>query len=127
MDKKEIKKIKEDLSFIRKKVLALLLYGSYSKGEENLRSDIDICVVAPYIRNGFELLKEIMEKVPSKYDIRIFELMPLYMKWEVIQNHIILYSEDIYKLYEYFYFYSKFFEEQKYRQKLIKEEILKFF
>ena len=123
MDKKHIKKIKEDFEFISDKVLGVLVYGSRVKGEVNNRSDIDICIVAPN-NDPFKLYKETL---PLDYDIKIFENMPLFLKMEVIHNHKVIYTGDIYSLYEYFYGFRKIWNDEKHRQKISKKEALQIF
>ena len=123
MDKKIIKR--DVLSLYRRKdVLAVLLFGSYCKGEETERSDVDICVVAPKC-NYIELFKEInITLKSSKYDVKIFECLPLYLKSKVIENHEIIFAKDVYKLYEYFYFFRKLWIGQRHRQEISKEDII---
>lgn len=123
MDKRDIERIKRDLEFLFDKVLGVLVYGSIAKDEENERSDIDICIVAPN-KDSSKIFKETL---PLNYDIKIFELMPLYLKIEVIENHNILYAKDVHELYEYFYFFRKLWNDQKHRQKITKEEALHIF
>jgi len=119
--------IKTDFSFLfgKKEVLAVLLYGSVVKGEETSRSDIDVCIVAPGSKKN-ELLKEIYRKLDvfsKKYDVRIFEELPLHIQIQIIQNHEIIYSKDIYEMYEYFYNFRKLWEDQASRQIVTKEEL----
>ncbi|MDP2766598.1 MAG: nucleotidyltransferase domain-containing protein, partial [Candidatus Methanoperedens sp.] len=116
-----------DFSFLfgKKEVLAVLLYGSVVKGEETSRSDIDVCIVAPGSKKN-ELLKEIYRKldvISKKYDVRIFEELPLHIQIQIIQNHEIIYSKDIYEMYEYFYNFRKLWEDQASRQIVTKEEL----
>lgn len=88
-----LEKIREDFRFLEKEkeVYAILLYGSYAKGEQTKRSDIDICVVAPKLKTPKEfarLLGKIWRNIDAnKYDVRIFEELPLYIKIEVIKNY----------------------------------------
>jgi predicted nucleotidyltransferase len=104
-----------DFAFLEKdeNVLAVLLFGSGAKGQLNNRSDRDICVVAPAIRDTGEmrsLLKRIyvnLDVVGKRYDVWLFEELLLYMKLQVIENHEIVFCRDLPELYEYFYFYRK--------------------
>jgi hypothetical protein len=124
--KKIVKMVKEDFSFLEKKVLGILLYGSTQRNEYNEKSDIDICIVAPK-QEPRKILKEVFRKVDvygKKYDVRIFEELPLYIKIEIIRNHTVVFG-DIYDLYEYFYSIRKLWDDQKHRQEVTKEEILK--
>ena len=63
--------------------MAVLLYGSVVKGEETPRSDIDICLVAPTCKDKAGLLREVhrnLDVFSKKYDVRIFEELPLYIQ-----------------------------------------------
>ncbi|MGQ4833955.1 MAG: nucleotidyltransferase family protein [Candidatus Asgardarchaeia archaeon] len=132
MDKKTLTKIKKDLEFIKEipEVHSVLLFGSYAANEETERSDIDICLVIPRAKDKItKILGIVVSKLSLKkeYDVSVFEELPLYMKAEVIENHIVLFSRDILELYEYFYFYRKLWNDQKHRQQLTKEEMLRLF
>jgi hypothetical protein len=129
--RKLIKEVKRDFSPLSKEhILAILLYGSYVKDENHSRSDIDICIVAPQYQQREELLNEVYRKIDvytKKYDVRIFEQLPLYLQIAIIKNHEIIYTKDIYELHEYFYFFRKLWNDQKHRQTLTKQELTHFF
>lgn len=116
--------IKKDFEFIKNKVLAVLLYGSYAIGKETPRSDIDICLVTPKIKDKNKLLKEVWQQIGGKYDARIFEELPLHIKIGIIKNHKIIFTQNKLDLYEYFYFYRKLWNDQKNRQTMTKKEML---
>ena len=124
--------LRKDFSFLikRKDILAVLLFGSHAKYEQDARSDVDICVVAPSCNDKLELLKEIYKNLDvygKKYDVRIFEDLPLYIKIDVIESNEIIYAKDVYELYEYFYYFRKLWQDQEPRQKLTKEELAEMF
>jgi hypothetical protein len=50
-------------------------------------------------------------------------LLPLYIKIEIIQNHLLIFGNP-YELGEYFYLFRKLWKDQEHRQKLTKEEML---
>ena len=102
MDKRIIEKIRKDFKPFYKKTLGILVYGSLASETNDNRSDIDICIVAP----DYNPLRLYRETLLFNYDIRIFETMPLFLKMQVIENHKIIYSRDIYDLYKYFYHFS---------------------
>ncbi len=111
--------IAKDFSFLKDEVLAVLLFGSSVKGEGR---DVDICVVSK--DNPEKVLKRVFSKVDaSKYDIWIFEELPLYMKMEVIENHEIVFCKDELELYEYFYQFRKLWKDQKHRNTVSKEDL----
>jgi len=123
MDKTDIGRIGQDFEFLSNEVLAIVIYGSRVKGAETERSDIDVCIVAPN-RCSSEIYKKTLS---LDYDIKIFELLPLYLKVEVIENHEIVCISDLLEFYEYLYFYRKIWKDQKHRQKITKEEALHIF
>ena len=129
MDKEEIKRrVKKDFEPLLDDILGILLYGSLAAGEDSGRSDIDISIVAPAIDDKIGFSRRILSSVrDARYDVRVFELMPLYLKAEVVEKGEVIYTKNIFKLYEYFYYFRKIWEDQKHRQKLSKKEVLQLF
>ena len=129
MDQEEIiTGIRRDYESILQDVHSILLYGSWAAGEEHEGSDIDICLVA-HRAEGLILLqrKALGLSRNERHDVRVFELLPLYLKAEVIEKGAVVYSQDVYELYEYFYFFRKQWDEQKQRQTLSRDEALAMF
>lgn len=121
MDKKQLKK---DFSFLKGKVMAILLFGSKIK-QSTPRSDIDICIVAK--EKDSRIIREVYQHIDvnkKRYDVHTFNELPLHIKIDIINNHREIYIKDKPELYEYFYFYRKLWNDQKHRQQLTKEEIL---
>ncbi|ADC66001.1 DNA polymerase beta domain protein region [Ferroglobus placidus DSM 10642] len=111
--------VARDFGFLKDRVLAVLIFGSSVKGKGR---DVDVCIVAK--DDPKKILKEVFSKVDaSKYDVWIFEELPLYMKIEVIENHEIVFCKDELELYEYFYQFRKLWKDQKRRNTLSKEEL----
>ncbi len=129
MDKEEVKRrVKKDFEPLLDEVLGILLYGSLAAGVDSERSDIDISIVAPVIDDKIGFSRRILSNVrDARYDVRVFELMPLYLKAEVVEKREVIYTKNIFKLYEYFYYFRKIWEDQKRRQKLSKKEALQLF
>jgi len=125
MAKKSIEEIKRELVWIAKKenVHSILIFGSYLS-DLNPR-DIDICIVTFGKPFSLEEYGELTLRHPNGYDFVVFEELPLYLKMEIINKHIILYSRDQYELYEYFYKYRKLWKDQEYRNRPDTEFILK--
>ena len=79
-----------------KRVLGVLLYGSWARGDAGPDSDIDLCLVAPEAEDRAGLWREFVSHLRSeKYDLRIFEILPLYIKMAVIEEGIVLWSRDV--------------------------------
>ena len=81
--------VKKDFEEFCGDALGILLYGSRAQGCWSERSDIDICIVAP--GNDYVLMR-INKKLGGKYDVKVFEKMPLYIQIEIIHNHRIIYG-----------------------------------
>ena len=78
-------------------------YSPSGKVPYTICSDINICLVA-----GERSIKEIFnmflaEPVTEKYDIKIFETLPLCLKAEVLENAVIIWMDDEFKLSYYLY------------------------
>ncbi len=125
MDREEVlTRAKRDFLFLRDRVLGIMLFGSWVRGEANERSDIDLCIIAPEVEDKASLWREaISEPRDSRYDVRIFELLPLYMKMAVIEEGVVVYSREVLDLYEYFYPFRREWGDQKHRQQLSREEL----
>jgi len=127
VEEKKLKRLKEEFLFLKEEVLGVLLFGSVADDNSILKSDTDICIVAPNQKPN-EILSMAYQKIDvygKKYDVHVFEELPLYMKAEVLRNHKVIVAKDLPGLYEYFYFYRKLWEEQKHRQEITKEELLR--
>jgi len=55
------------------------------------RSDIDVCLVKPEPGT----YEKVLEKLSGKYDIKVFEELPLYIQIEVIKNHKVIYGDEL--------------------------------
>jgi predicted nucleotidyltransferase len=105
--------LKKEFEFIKDDVQGILLYGSHARKDADERSDIDICLIKPR-NNG--ILGLIFQNVGGKYDIKIFEDLPLYLKMEIIENYIIIYGDEPTISY-YFYHFRRNWGDMKYRIK----------
>ena len=75
--------LKCDSEYIRDEVEGVLLFGSAAKCKLTTRSDIDIALVRPSTRR---VLFRVFERVGGKYDIKIFEDLPLHINHEITQD-----------------------------------------
>ncbi|KXA95989.1 hypothetical protein AKJ39_05220 [candidate division MSBL1 archaeon SCGC-AAA259J03] len=123
------------------RVLAVLLFGSVARREDHSKSDIDVALVVPgashfyYDCRGISdmevkkedvLMKVYREVDPDsgKFDVHIFEELPIHIQMNVIKDHRIIYTSDRYGMYEYFYNYRKLWEDQRHRNTMCREELL---
>ncbi|MDI6806979.1 MAG: nucleotidyltransferase domain-containing protein [Candidatus Aenigmarchaeota archaeon] len=105
--------IEKDFEFLKKDIFSILIFGSYVRGEQTKRSDIDICLV---VGNGDKkkVWKEILKSgLTEKYDIKIFETMPLKLKGEVIESSEIIWSKNVAEHSYYLFKWRKIWEDQK--------------
>jgi len=120
--------LKKDFSFLfgKEEVLSVLLYGSQAEHNETPRSDVDICIVAPECGDRKGLLGEVYRKLDvysKKYDVRLFEELPLYIQIQIIRQHEVIYVRDLLELYEYFYQFRRLWDDQAGRQQVTREEM----
>ncbi len=114
----KFEEIKREFEIIKneKEIHSILLYGSYAKKQQHKKSDIDICIVTPGLTTPKEfsnLLGKIWRKVDGmRYDIRLFEELPLYIKASIIKNYKIIFSKNLEELYYYFYKVRKIWDDQ---------------
>jgi uncharacterized protein len=125
MDREEVlAKAKRDFQFLQERVLGALVFGSWARGEASERSDIDLCIVAPMEKEPASLWIDAISMIQDlRYEVRIFELLPLYMKMAVIEEGVVVCSRDVLELYEYFYPFRRLWEDQKRRQTVSREEM----
>ena len=121
--------IKRDLEFLNKphweeRLLGVLLYGSWARGEANPRSDIDLCIVVPQASGRAALWRKFVSHLrDQRYEVRIFEMLPLHIKMAVIDDGVLLHSRDDLELWEYFSPFRREWEDQKHRHMLDPEEM----
>jgi len=96
--------------------LEVILYGSYVEGAVRPNSDIDIAIISREkdVRQNLKLQKEVLGKVSSKFDIRVFELLPIYIQISIISNYQVIFGNPL-EISEYFYLYRKKWDDCKYR------------
>jgi uncharacterized protein len=106
-----------DLSSLPVVIPGVFLYGSLADGRADERSDIDICLVAGSDQDPVRLQSLAWRNIRSdRYDIRIFELLPLYMQVRILATGILLSSPDQAALCEYLYPYWKQWDNQRWYQ-----------
>ena len=91
--------LKKDFEIFRNDALGIVLFGSRARLEDAGRSDIDICIVLPV---SGDVLTRIERKLGGKYDISVFENLPLYIQIEIIRDSQTLYGDEV-ELSAYFY------------------------
>ena len=106
--------IKHDLTPLQK--CWVVVYGSYASGNFTSRSDIDVAIITQ--ESNKEKNKKIwltaVGQVPQCYDLKIFELLPLEIKAEIMKNHLVIFGDKT-EISEYFYHFRKLWDDMKHR------------
>lgn len=112
--KPSLKQIKNDLKHLKK--FEVVIYGSYATNNFTLKSDIDIAIITreKNMDNNISIWKDALKKAKSLYHINVFELLPLHLKANIIDNHITLFGNKI-ELSEYFYHYRRLWKDSRHR------------
>ena len=120
-----LNKVKEDLKKIDK--FWVVIYGSaLSEYYTPPRSDIDVVIITQLIdkEENMNFWTEITGQLSEKYDIKIFELLPLFIKIEVIKNYKVIFGNPL-EISEYFYYYRSIWKDMTYRIKANKFKSIK--
>ncbi|MFO7795695.1 MAG: nucleotidyltransferase domain-containing protein [Promethearchaeati archaeon] len=108
---KNLEKIKNDLKFCNE--YWTIIYGRFLSDNYIVnRSDIDIAIITK-IKNkakNIETWDALLAKAPSNYDVRVFELFPLYIQIDIIQNYKTIFGDAL-EISEYFYPYRKIWRD----------------
>jgi hypothetical protein len=94
-------------------VNGVLLFGSAAKGRLSKRSDIDIALVRPRTK---QVLLKVFARLGGKYDVKIFEALPLMVKMDIIQHHQVIFGDEV-ELSYYFYRFRKEWDDMHCRIK----------
>jgi len=107
--------IKEKLNFLKEKY-DVVVFGSFVKDEMRPDSDIDIAVISYQTDKEFniKLWKNLLGKAPLKFELRIFELLPIYIQISIIEKYRVVFG-DVLEISEYFYQYRKKWDDCKNR------------
>ena len=115
-EKIEIEEIGKDFAFLKKELQAVILFGSKADRTAHERSDTDICLVAKENIRPSEILGNAWRKgLAAKYDIHVFQELPLYIQIDIIENGKTAWAENAVDLSYFFYFYRKLWNDQKHR------------
>jgi hypothetical protein len=111
-------RIRSDLAFLEDRVLGILRLRSTLDPEATPR-DVDLCIVAPGQRPA-ELLLETFGRVDvrgRRYDLWVFEELPIWMRHEVLERHVVVWTGDLPALTEYLYHQRKLCEDMVQRRR----------
>lgn len=88
-----IEKLKEMPDFNRVKFA--MIYGSHASKKNNKLSDIDFAVFYDGNKHDrFKFKLKLMAKLPDKYDVQIFQDLPLFVRKDVLKGKLIYAKEE---------------------------------
>ncbi len=110
-----IDEIKHILAPLKEKY-EVILFGSAVEGGLRPKSDIDIAILShnQNEKKNIKFQKELLGKFPLKFDIRVFELFPIYIQISIIQNYKVIFGNPL-EISEYFYNFRKKWDDCKHR------------
>ena len=93
MDLIENKKFEELIKHLKtkKSIIAVILFGSYAKGNFNEKSDIDICIITDKFISNADFDYPLKDE---GYDIHFLHSLPLEIKFKVFSEGKILFVND---------------------------------
>lgn len=102
-----MKEIKQELEIIKEYIikefdpLAIILFGSFSRGSQNEESDIDIAIISDILdkKKIFKEKQNLQELIKRDIDLINLKSEETYdsIRYEILMNGIILYCKDEYK------------------------------
>ena len=110
------KKIIEDLKALSS--YEVVLFGSFAKNESTLKSDIDVAVITKIKdkKKNKRIWYRLLGKIHHKYDIKVFEILPLPIQIEIINNYRVVFGNPL-SISEYFYHFRKLWKDVEKRYK----------
>lgn len=96
-----------------------ILYGSFVGSKfVSTRSDVDVSVITRIKDkdSNSKLWLLLLEKTTPRYDIKVFELLPLFLKIEIIHSYYVIFGDPL-EISEYFYHYRSIWKEMVGRHK----------
>ncbi|BAD85665.1 nucleotidyltransferase [Thermococcus kodakarensis KOD1] len=95
------------------KVKFIILFGSRARGDARKDSDYDLCVYYEgNEKEAFRFRVLVLGNLPDKYDVQIFQLLPLPLKRECLKGKILFCRDETF-LYDLAYEVLKEWEDFK--------------
>ena len=118
-----IHRVRRDFAFCSEKYFAVLIFGSYARGEEEHYSDIDICIVSKNRKEYSTILyDEIYPNVRmDRYDVVIFEGCSESIRSAIAKDYIIVFCKNPEELGDYLKSCQDFKPLVKNREKILDE------
>jgi len=95
-------------------VLAVGLFGSFARGEKY--RDIDVCIFlkpSNYLPKNLSRLRFHYTLSNEKYDVQVFQQLPIYIRKRILKDAKILYCRDMDLLYDLYFMTLRQFEDYR--------------
>lgn len=91
----------------------VVVHGSVLGDHFTPRSDIDVAVVTQDADSGrnVALWRRIVGTVPDRYDVRVFELLPLPIQVRIAEHHKVVFGDPIALSYHFYRFRRRWDDE----------------
>jgi uncharacterized protein len=106
--------MRQDLDTLKNR--EVIVFGSQAAGEATVRSDIDVAVLARTRdrKAAARVWDEVLGRAPDRYDIRVFELLPLEIQADIARSHVVAFGDPV-EISAYFYPVLKQWQDTKHR------------
>lgn len=117
--------VTRDFAHAARHVAGILLWGSHAEERAHARSDVDVCVVAGPGLTIEEALRLAWSGpgTSPRYDVHVFEELPLYLKGEVLDRGRLVATRDEPALSEYLRPFRKVWDDQRRRATPTREDV----
>lgn len=104
-------RIRRDLEPLRDR--EVVLYGSVVTDRFHARSDVDVALVTRTEEpdENRAVWKDVLGTVPERYDVRVFETLPLPIQVDIVRNHRVVFGDAV-DLSYYFYGFRRRWADQ---------------
>lgn len=122
----DLEEVRSGLQGLGDRILGVFLFGSHATGDEQPRSDIDLCIVAGPGQDPGKTLRTVWRETrlgQQPYDVWVFEELPLYLKARILEEGELLLARDEPRLSEYLRRWRKIWADQAHRNRTTREDM----
>lgn len=105
-----LERIREDLSPYQD--LWVIIFGSWVNNEMTNRSDIDVSIISKNHNKieNIDFYSNLIGKVDPLYDVKLFELLPLYIQGDILEHYQVVFGDEV-EISYYLYRFRKLWQD----------------